>query len=353
MNSCRASTPFLKAGPLPNWTGGNSGRSPSGGRKSPNLLQGMDIREALGRVLAIPSRAAKTSRQRGTAVHDALEFLLSCSTMEDRLKVATGIMKHTLEVEAHADLVAAVELLDHYEAEVLYVEALVWHVPEDRTPDTVIYAGTPDLLLRMPAKGRFAKSVGWKSKRPIVAIADLKTGRSVWGDHGLAVSAYAKATHLVEPDGTVIPMPTIDKALALHCYEGVGEAQEIVDIDEGFRQFLSAATVWIDHKYRYQDLLAPIPEMGKVGKRTGVGGQREGLRKRLNYYLQKGAPKSKLMEILPAPLSVISSEQITEAHKMLTEHWEHSAQDAASANGADVDKEPIESLKARALESAQ
>ena len=242
-------------------------------------------------------------------------------------------MKHTLDGEAFADLVAAVQLLDDLQAEILYAEVLVWHLPEKRTSRTIAYAGTMDLLLKLPPDGRAARKLGWRGENPIIVVADLKTGQSVW-EGPLAVGAYARATHLVEPDGTVIPMPTVHKGLVLHCHEGVG-ASKFVDIEEAWRQFLTEATSWRNIHHRQEQLLVPVPDMQAVGKRIGVEDKREGLRRRLNYYFKKGAAaREDLLKSLPDRLDVMTAEQMQAAHGVLSEKWgQPSGKDSASPDG--------------------
>jgi len=84
-----------------------------------------------------------------------------------------------------------------FQPEFLMSEATVWNRTEH-------YAGTLDW---------FAK-IGHK-----IVLGDTKTGKDVYPEAGLQLSAYAHAEFVLLPDGSEEPLPAIDGAVVLHLTE--------------------------------------------------------------------------------------------------------------------------------------
>ena len=280
----------------------------AGWMKNPELLAGVDTYEAVRRVRQLTWQTGEYNRRRAGAARSGLDVLLGEATKETRRAEAENVTTKKLEriPEARIDLVAVVELLDALDAEVIARNALIWHVPEtDETVDELCYAGTLDLLLELPSDGRVASELGWESDEPMRVVADLRTG-TPYNDAGLQLAAYSNATHLVQPDGTVVPMPTIHHAIALRYQDGTAEWKR-VDLSRAWEHFKDIARVWLNHNRFEGGILSNVSGFGKVGPR-------ENLRNSLNGYMQRGVPKAVLEELLPDGFEHLNLEGIRGAH---------------------------------------
>jgi hypothetical protein len=99
----------------------------------------------------------------------------------------------------HPDLQASVghykQFLDDWQPEFLEIEATGWGPDEDG------WAGTMDAVLKIGDQ---------------CLVWDLKTGKGVYEEVALQLTAYANARCLMEPDGTERPMPEVEGGLVLH-----------------------------------------------------------------------------------------------------------------------------------------
>lgn len=84
--------------------------------------------------------------------------------------------------------------LDAYQPAFSHAEVTVWN-------RSVGYAGTLDWIAVING---------------LVTLGDTKTGKSVWPDVALQLSALRHAEFIVAPDGTELPMPGIDQSAVLH-----------------------------------------------------------------------------------------------------------------------------------------
>lgn len=96
------------------------------------------------------------------------------------------------------------------------------------------YAGTLDFIARIDSA---------------VILGDVKTGKRVYPEVGLQLSALANADFLIRDDGTEEPIPPIDKMAALHVRPRSWKLVEIERVPECFGAFLAAKEVmhWERH----------------------------------------------------------------------------------------------------------
>lgn len=104
---------------------------------------------------------------------------------------------------------SAARFLDEWAAEPVLTEATVYHLAHG-------WAGSLDLVARL-SDGRT-----W--------ILDYKSGKGVYADHALQLSAYAHADAWVDGDGNAQPMPDIDCGAVVHVRS---DGYDVVPLDIG------------------------------------------------------------------------------------------------------------------------
>ena len=91
------------------------------------------------------------------------------------------------------------------------------------------YAGTADFVAKING---------------VVVLGDVKTGRALYPEVGLQLSALAHADFIIREDGTEVPMPPIEKMAALHVRPKTWALVYLNKTDECFDAFLAAKTSW-------------------------------------------------------------------------------------------------------------
>lgn len=175
-----------------------------------------------------PYRDKNRKADIGSAVHARIEAAILGTPMPDPPEELAPRMAH-FEAFVRA-----------FEPEWLLSEATVWNRTES-------YAGTLDWIARIGSK---------------VVLGDTKSGRDVYPDVAVQLSAYARAEFVLLPDGTEHPLPAIDGACVLHLTD---EGYRLVPVhlsDDTYRTFLHAREVfrWADeHAKRVlgSDLMGP------------------------------------------------------------------------------------------------
>lgn len=147
----------------------------------------------------------------GEAVHSRLETLFNVmlnardDVIADRSMTSEYVTKRWMTINppapelAHVDI-CFLELLDEFDIVPLYMENTLVN-------RSIGYAGSADLIAMIRPR------TGGQWKR---AVIDAKSGKSIYGSVALQLVAYAKAEHILLPDGTEQPMPAIHETYALH-----------------------------------------------------------------------------------------------------------------------------------------
>jgi hypothetical protein len=171
----------------------------------------------------------------GSDVHDEAEaFILAHG--EDLARAVSG----DADLPAWPDRLAGhmtsfLAFCRDFEPEFLATEATVFN-------RTQAYAGTLDAILRVKLKNG---SSG-------VLLVDYKSGRAVYEEVALQLSAYAHAEFVGLPDGvTEVPLPAIDAAAVLHITPDGYRFRLVRTDDAVFRAFQFAREV-----YRFRTELA-------------------------------------------------------------------------------------------------
>ncbi|MFH0917008.1 MAG: hypothetical protein V1912_11280 [bacterium] len=129
-----------------------------------------------------PYREGERKKNVGSAIHEAIE----------------ASILGTPRSEPDPDLLPQMEAFHQWEAdfkpEYLMAEASVYSDQEQ-------YAGTLDIIARIGGR---------------VLVTDTKSGKAVYADAALQLSAYSRADFIGLRDGTKAPLPSIDGAAVLH-----------------------------------------------------------------------------------------------------------------------------------------
>lgn len=135
---------------------------------------------------------------------EAVELIATAHEREKEEKADKGdevhtssenLLKGTPDGKARRHMKQLEDFLSVSEYTPVFTEVTVWN----RTHE---YAGTADLIARMPSGG--------------LCLIDYKSGKSVWGEAFLQLEALARAEFILTPDGTEIKMPPIDTVGVLH-----------------------------------------------------------------------------------------------------------------------------------------
>lgn len=112
-----------------------------------------------------------------------------------------------------------------------------WHVEFEAAEFTVYnrtesYAGTADWLARIP------------DVSPGLVLGDTKTGKGVYAEAALQLSAYRYAEFIGMPDGGEPPMPKVESTVVLHLRPDGYELVPVVADASVFRSFLFVREVF-------------------------------------------------------------------------------------------------------------
>lgn len=146
----------------------------------------------------------------GTEIHAAIEILAQGKPWPD----------WPLPIRPHMERFR--EWADQAQPEWLASEATVYS-------RTQAYAGTLDFIARIDGA---------------VLLGDVKTGKAIYPETALQLSAYRHAEFMGLPDGSEQPMPAVDGAIALHLTDTACEQVAVRADDEVFRAFLFAREVF-------------------------------------------------------------------------------------------------------------
>lgn len=136
----------------------------------------------------------------GEAVHSRFERLCYVLRDEGESQVAEWMVANPPAPELHHVDSMFLEFLDEFDLRPVHMEPTVLN-REFR------YAGSADLV----AEFRPKSGGSWKR-----VVADVKSGKSLYGSTSTQCCAYAKGEVILQLDGTEIPMPVIHGTLGIH-----------------------------------------------------------------------------------------------------------------------------------------
>ena len=147
-----------------------------------NLITAGNRDAAVDMLKRAPGRSSGAAADTGTAVHGIVE------------RINRGEDPGLIHPDHRPWIDQYERFLDEWQPTFLEVEATCWS--EDPA-----YAGTMDGIALIDGE---------------TLLFDLKTGRGVYEEVSLQLSAYAAASYILEPDGSQRPIPELDGACVLH-----------------------------------------------------------------------------------------------------------------------------------------
>ena len=184
----------------------------------------LDERSALDVLKRAPSRVWGTKRDIGSAVHIAIDAHLKRWTHEEPPVVD--------DLDLLPYIAGAVRFLDDHVQRVIHSEVTVASL-------TYGFAGTIDLVAKL--------------RDGSIAVCDWKSGKGVYAESALQLSAYANHEFAVNDDGTRHRIIPIDKGVVVHLTgDGSYVAYPVEFSPQLFRTFVALRTL-----QRFEDELKP------------------------------------------------------------------------------------------------
>lgn len=160
----------------------------------------------------VPWRDRDAAANRGTEVHRYAEAIVQGTPLDDPPE----------------------EIRGHIEQLALFLEE--WQPTFDKVECVVAsrahrYMGTFDFLGTIPGLG--------------YVLGDWKTNRSgIFSEVALQLASYRYAEFIVQPDGTELPMPEVDQAVAVHITADTYEVVPVETNPDVFASFLHVKSVF-------------------------------------------------------------------------------------------------------------
>ena len=169
-------------------------------------------------------RESAPAMGRGTAIHEAIELHLSGG----RVRPET--------LEQFPQIGAALDFLDRCVERVLYQEVTIFS-------EVFQYAGTADLIVLLKKVAPVPEPL-----RGAQVIVDWKSGKRVYPEVALQLSAYANGDFLVNEDGEAEDMPTLEAGVVVHLTDKGEAVVRTINLTEDlFRAVVALRTLT---KYR-------------------------------------------------------------------------------------------------------
>lgn len=163
-------------------------------------LASMDEDAAFDLVRSSQFASSGVAAATGEAVHSRFEKLCYVLRDEGESQVAEWIVANPAEENLrHVDSMF-LEFLDEFDLRPIHMEPTILNREFG-------YAGSADLV------AEFRPKSGGKWQR---VVADVKSGKSLYGSTSTQCCAYAKGEVILQPDGTETPMPAIHATLGIH-----------------------------------------------------------------------------------------------------------------------------------------
>lgn len=176
--------------------------------KMRHSLDAMGEVECIDVLKGSPWRNSGRAAERGTSVHDYLDAMANGRTV-------------ALEGEALTYKQGADDFLERYNPE--------FHLTEFTVFSDEGYAGTADAMLFLGGR---------------LYVADYKTSKALYPEIALQLAAIRYATHVVGPDGALVPMLDVDGALGVLITPERAKVCEVDAGPEAHRAFLALRDAW-------------------------------------------------------------------------------------------------------------
>lgn len=226
-------TTLLSAVPKPAlapWAAREAAEFAVGNIKQINALIRKDQSDAAVQLIkGAPNRGRDRAAKLGTAVHEAVEALILDKPIPD----------YEGDIAAH---------MDHFMA---FVRD--WNVTFEASECQAYsrsekHAGSFDFIATIPRLEEF----GYAGPR---CIGDVKTGKGVYPEAALQLSAYGNSEFIGLPNGEEVPFPSVDVGVVLHLRpNGYQIVPARIDA-EVYRAFLYVREVWRFQNEMAEDVL--------------------------------------------------------------------------------------------------
>lgn len=187
-------TTLLKAVPKPaltNWAAKLAAEFAVENIKQVNaLVRKGETEAAVSLIKGAPNRSRDRAANVGTHVHELVSAMILGTPWDDWPPELEPYLNHFLQ------------FVDDYDVTFEASEATCYSRKEK-------YAGTFDFTATIP---RLAE-IGYAGPR---CMGDVKTGKGVYAEAALQMSAYAHADFIGLPNGEEVPMPPVDCGVVLH-----------------------------------------------------------------------------------------------------------------------------------------
>jgi hypothetical protein len=191
---------------LPRWAAKSAAEYAA---KSWDTLAPLDADERVTLIKGAPWRESGRAADLGSLIHDAIDCWLSDAPLPDWPADAEGFMA------------GFTDFLSEREPHVVHTEGTIWNREHG-------YAGTFDLLAVI--NGR-------------LTLIDHKTGKGVYPEVALQLSALAHGEVIVAPDGSEQPMPAVDLFGVLHLRPRSWALVPVTPTGVSFDAFLAAKQI--------------------------------------------------------------------------------------------------------------
>lgn len=192
-------------------------RQARGELKSIKLAKLTEEELALRWLKGAAERHRDAAAARGSAVHAEAEDLVLANAREAGRLILAGVPLPEYDLEIAGHMASFVRFVDDWEPEFLAAEATVFH-------RTQAYAGTIDAFVTidrtrlLPFAETFARlGIALPDTERVTAAVDYKSGRDVYPEVAMQLSAYARGEFIGAPDGvTQLSVPQADIGIVLH-----------------------------------------------------------------------------------------------------------------------------------------
>jgi hypothetical protein len=186
------------------------------------LLDGLTSQERVTLIKGAHNRRSNDASGLGTAVHEAVDAYCRGLKIEEVRRVE-GLGDWPKDVKPF--MTQFDNFLNRHKPEFQMTEVTVWNREFG-------YAGTFDWLAILDGR---------------MTLGDTKTGKGVYPEVGLQLTALAHGEFILMPDGTELPMPDIEDLAVLHLrprsWSLVPVAEDAEDRENTWEAFKAAATM--------------------------------------------------------------------------------------------------------------
>lgn len=208
-----------------------------------DTLAALNEKERIDLIKGAPFRSSGTAAERGDIVHDWIDQYIK----EGAAQVAQGQPWRPEDYQGSSATAKNMfkqfgAFVRKYQPEWVASEFTVWS-------DKHGYAGTGDFICKI--KGAYI-------------YGDTKTGRGVYPEVGMQISALVNADYMLTPDGEEAPLPKFDRAAVLHVRPRFARLSPLSNIDQCFKSFLGLRACFDWHVVYSDEIIGIAPKIEAI-----------------------------------------------------------------------------------------